>query len=499
MRKSLHLTLLAAILCIFFSGASAAEQSTFTTLDSGISLFAASDDEAGLEMWRSDGTSAGTFRLTDDACNDYCEQYNSFFAPWIKAGNRAFVLAQEGDMSTLWVTDGSREGTFPVFEGMRIWNLTPPVWVKNLGRLFFVVNRDFGHDYELWCSDGTPEGTRKVKTFVSADSRGGIRELTAFQGRAFFNGQDALNGPSLWSSDGTETGTVLVRSFFRDQEQNDPSWLRVVGAQLLFIAPTPNAGTVLWKSDGTHAGTLPIRILQAGQNSYATLTDSRVAGGLLFFSTVQQLWVSNGTADGTRPLTPLLGTPPALSQESLFKGRYYFEASTESDGWEIWSTDGTRAGTRMLADLCPGDCSGVFPGSLRAVRNRLLFTVHNPAGGGAKLWQSDGTVQGTRMIQTNRDYQRTGDGPVQVAAGHVLFTASYPPAAPPQLWRTDGTKMGTFPISDFIGYGASNELIGEIPGALLLRIVNETGLDQLWVSNGTRPGTLLLKTIRAGE
>jgi ELWxxDGT repeat protein len=272
----------------------------------------------------------------------------------------------------------------------------------------------------------------------------------------------------------------------------------VVGSQLLFIAPTPNAGTVLWKSDGTQAGTQPIRILQAGQNNYATINDSRVAGGLLFFSTLQQLWVSNGTAAGTRALTPFFGTPPALSQESLFKGRYYFEARTESYGWEIWSTDGTRAGTRMLADLCRRDCSGVFPGSLRTVGNRLLFTVHSSTGG-VKLWQSDGTAQGTRMIQASRDYQRTGDGPVHVAAGRVLFTANYPPTAPPQLWRTDGTKTGTFRITDFIGIGVSNELLGEIPGALLFRIVNESGLDQLWVSNGTRPGTRLLKTIRAGD
>ena len=91
--------------------------STLSEPEPGISLFAASDDEAGLEVWRSDGTSAGTYRLTDDACAEYCEHFNYFFAPWVEAGNRAFVYAQDNEVTTLWVTDGSRAGTFPVYEG----------------------------------------------------------------------------------------------------------------------------------------------------------------------------------------------------------------------------------------------------------------------------------------------------------------------------------------------------------------------------------------------
>src|SRR6185436_12286600 len=189
MRKPLCLALLTTLLTALAGASLAAEPGSFGTLSSGISLFAASDDEAGLEVWRSDGTSAGTYRLTDDACNDYCEEFNYFFAPWIEAGNRAFIYAQENEVSTLWVTDGSRDGTFPVYEGTRISNLQRPVWVKRLKLLFFVVQvASTPFDYELWRSDGTPEGTRKVKTFVSADTRPGVQELTEFGGRAFFNG-----------------------------------------------------------------------------------------------------------------------------------------------------------------------------------------------------------------------------------------------------------------------------------------------------------------------
>ena len=506
MRNPLCLILLAASLFTSLSGASlAAEQSPAGVLDSGISLFAASDDEAGLEVWRSDGTSAGTFRLTDDACTGYCETFgfNAFFAPWIEADNRAFFLAHDSvDESTLWVTDGSRGGTFPVYQGTRIWTLHPPLWVKSRRLLFFVVHDFTSLDYELWRSDGTVEGTRKVKTFVSADSRSGIRELTALRGRIFFNGQDPVHGPALWTSDGTEAGTVLVRGFVRDEEGAGPSWIRAVGSRLLFLAPSPVAGEVLWASDGTRAGTRPIYDLQAGQLNYGTIYDASVVEGKLFLSTSLQLWVSDGTRAGTRSLGRF-SEPPVLPQpqESFFNGRYYFEARTDDAGWEIWSTNGTRAGTRMLADVCPRECSGVlFQGTLRVVGNRLLFTATR-RGVGFKLWQSDGTAPGTRMIQssTTPGYERWASGPVQVAAGRVLFSAYYSLAAPLQLWRTDGTKAGTIRITDFAEHGLTNELMWEIPGALLFRVVSESGLDELWVSNGTGPGTRRLKTIRTGE
>jgi ELWxxDGT repeat protein len=495
MRKVVWIPLLVAILLTSLSVASLADQGPFSTLGSGISLFIAKDAETGHEIWRSNGTSAGTYRLTDDACTEYCESYNSTFSPWIRAGNRAFAFVQDNESSTLWVTDGSRAGTVPVYEGTKIWNLDLPIWVKSLDLLFFIVHDNSTPlDYELWCSDGTPEGTHKVKTFVGADTRSAIRSLTAFQGRAFFNGYDSVHGPALWASDGTEAGTVLVRDFFRDEEGNDPSSLRVVGSRLLFIAPSPSSGTVLWASDGTPAGTRQLRALQTGQNNYNFVYDARVVEGKLFLATGQQLWVSNGTPAGTLRAGTFLNQPD-LSSLSLFKGRYYFVARTETFGEEIWSTTGTPAGTtRMPADLCPHSCDGASRGNLRVMGNRLLFTG-NDGSRGAELWQSNGTAQGTRMV---RDISPGFDGSspsrTYVVGGRVLFAASMTLQGR-QLWRTDGTKEGTIPLTNLDAMsGVVDELIEEIPGALLFRVQRGNGDDELWVSNGTRAGTRRLKT-----
>lgn len=47
-----------------------------------------------------------------------------------------------------------------------------------------------------------------------------------------------------------------------------------------------------------------------------------------------------------------------LAQDGLPKGRAYFSASDLAHGFEIWTTDGTAAGTALLADLAPGPQSG---------------------------------------------------------------------------------------------------------------------------------------------
>lgn len=506
MRK-MFLPLLAAILCTLLSGASlaVAQTTSFGTLDSGIALFTASDDEAGLEVWRSDGTVQGTFRLTDDVCTDSCETANLLFAPWALAGDRAFfVVLDEQGKSELWVTDGTRDGTSLVLAGAPPSILTrtqnaDPVWVESRGLLFFLAG-DSEDGYDLWRSDGTPAGTFQVKELNPRNESPAIQELTEFQGRVFFNAQDR-RGPSLWTSDGTAAGTTLVRDPVRDESSHaGPSWLRVVGSRLLFFFPTEGLGTELWTSDGTRAGTRLVKNLEPGPGSPG-ISDVQVIGDRLFLSVIlggsagHQLWVSNGTPAGTRALASF-SMPPYLSRLPLLKGRYYFIGRETRKGAEVWSTDGTPAGTRLLADVFPGPRPGAIPGSLAVAGGRLLFAA-NDSVHGVELWQSDGTAQGTRMVRDLCPGPCASAPQVHALAGLILFTAVRSPDTPRQLFRTNGTSQGTARLTDFVDRGIVH--VGQIPGALLLRVVSASGLDEIWVSNGSRPGTRLLKTIRAGE
>src|SRR5262249_25097846 len=109
-------------------------------------------------------------------------------------------------------------------------------------------------------------------------------------------------------------------------------------------------------------------------------------------------------------------------------GKLLFTADEPSSGRELWVTDGTAAGTEMMADICPGDCSSdpVVFGSLGGV---LLF-ADNPG----QLWRSDGTRAGTFALPghaTNLAFLRG-------AAYFVVCDDAYC-----TLWKTDGTIAGT--------------------------------------------------------
>jgi ELWxxDGT repeat protein len=85
----------------------------------------------------------------------------------------------------------------------------------------------------------------------------------------------------------------------------------------------------------------------------------------------------------------------------VFKGKTYFAANDGTHGQELWRTDGTTAGTVMVADLFPGsnnygpNSSG--PRSFTVVGSKLYFTANN--GTGQELWRTDGTAAGTVLVK----------------------------------------------------------------------------------------------------
>ena len=175
----------------------------------GLAFFVGDDGETGRELWRTDGTAAGTFQLTD-ACPGVCSGNPVVMA---RAGRSVFFHAFGQGFSTvdLWVTDGSTAGTVRLARSLLLTaSGGRSLWMASQGLLYFTAN-DLVHGAELWRSDGTPAGTHQVTELRPGFAGSDPAELTELAGRLYFRADDGVLGPALWTSDGTAAGTRLVR------------------------------------------------------------------------------------------------------------------------------------------------------------------------------------------------------------------------------------------------------------------------------------------------
>ncbi len=212
---------------------------------------------------------------------------------------------------------------------------------------------------------------------------------------------------------------------FRSAGSNPGGFVRV-GSRALFLARTPGLG--LWSSDGTAAGN--VRLLR-NQVSIDYLTATRE---LLFFYACDpqrcRLQATDGTVAGTRALA----APFFSQQPSAVAGprRIFFARYTEATGSELWTSDATPVGTRLVKDLVPGP-EGSAPSFLVWFRDRLWFFAQNA------LWTTDGSAAGTRRIATVGAPGRVG-----TAGARLLFYATAPGSpAVARFWSSDGTAAGT--------------------------------------------------------
>jgi ELWxxDGT repeat protein len=196
----------------------------------------------------------------------------------------------------------------------------------------------------------------------------------------------------------------------------------------------------------------------------------------------QELWLTDGTSDGTVLVKDINPGPngSSISGFTRFGNHVYFSANDGSSGAELWRTDGTEAGTVRVADINP-DLGSASPWGLIACNGRLFFGANNGSSAGA--YSTDGTAAGTVRLAN----VIVGIYDPVACLNNVVYFNGGTAAQGGELWRSDGTAAGTYLVADIApGTSSSNpEEFTEFQGQLYFQAAN-----QLWRTDGTTAGTV---------
>ena len=399
-----------------------------------------------------------------------------------------------------WVSDGSPAGTAMLADVNSHPSSGSYPYGKVIfkGEVYFIA--DVGsEDYVLWKSNGTEEGTVQLTKGMQY-----LDGLTVSGDKLFFNGYDNEHGNELWVTDGTEAGTHMVIDLVTGNNGSYPYSLVDANGTLFFL---DSDFGYLWKTDGTLEGTLPVSIIQP--DSYLV-----AAGDKVYFTYYDnydenygnELWVSNGSYAGTKRVKDIWpGYDSGLnyidkSNTAAIGDIFYFIANDGSNGRELWRTDGSETGTRMVINL-QGTSNGLSSGNQFYTANNLLYFMARNANGEDELWKTDGTAEGTLTLTSFSE----SNGWINYQNGYALYNGELYFSATSatdgqELWKTNGTISGTVLVKNINPYGDSSPFGFSVVNGMLLFFANDGEHGQeLWKSDGTDAGTVMVKDVAEGK
>jgi ELWxxDGT repeat protein len=492
----------------------------------GTLYFRANDGVHGFELWKSDGATGGTSMVVDIVVGK-----NAGYS-WINGmanvnGTFYFILGR-----SVYKTNGTAQGTIRVFQTEDFYEYKEFVVVNNdlylvdysyYDRDIYKINESgvsfvakAGHDeqgYSLLTyitkvgngiyfagnnnaaqapaivkSDGTAMGTALVYGLNGTTTDSNPAALTDINGELYFSTHDIQQYTDLWKSDGSEAGTSLISKFNEIYEQKEYNSILISSVSKDFLSQ-------LWKSDGTTSGTTMLH--DFGYSYYSHPTELTPFQNAIYFRSLTpsrgvQLWKTDGTVAGTVLIKTITisGTENQNNFPAYFTpagSNLFFIADDVAHGVELWKSDGTESGTTILKDITPGFDRSLLSG-YTTFNNVLYFIRQDDVNGHSTLWKSDGTSDGTIVVPNI--------APLKVLEMKVMNNALYFVANDPTipnnnaLWKMDSTGA-VAKVHDIYAGDETISFLSVMDNNLYLKINNyhSTNLYELWVSDGTSPGT----------
>src|ERR671912_257258 len=289
----------------------------------------------------------------------------------------------------------------------------------------------------------------------------------------------------------------LVEDIYPGETGSEPTWLMDINGRLLFAADHPKFGEELWMSNGTKPGTRLVKDIDPGP---------------LVINEVENTETGSSAPDNV------------LRKKNVI----FFQATTAKHGDELWKSNGTKSGTKIVKDIVPGP--GVSdPEDIVSTAPRTTFFRAWDRNHGEELWKTDGTEKGTKLVKDINPDRRPGarcdqgdcgipkgwSHPDTVTVmGKQVFFAADDGKHGVELWKSDGTEKGTTLVKDInttpgnsnpndkgsaVNRSAEVEKLFVVGKTLYFRANDGKHGVELWKSDGTERGTTLVKDINTGR
>lgn len=512
-------------------------------------VFTAMNPEFGEELWVTDGTLAGTQVL--DSVNPHSSSFP--LSELGLNGNASGTLAYYGCFSEqvgrgLCVTDGTVAGTRRI-EGA----FTSRRNLRACGNGAFATGSFGLHGTSLIYTDGTSPLSLVAPIGALADSTAfSDARFTCGGSLLYFSTTSATYGSELWMSDGTSAGTSLVHDVYAGTNSGYSAPLGSLGRKLLFQGSDATyTAAELWMYDpdatscdafdaSTSTCTIPTNglgrigilkdIFPGTGNAGIASTSAMVVNGKLYFQGINsasntEIWVTDGTSAGTTLVFDYPGTGVGPSFAAVYNGgtssRIYFTANrgaasgnygiephmlTVSNPGDCTATYGADFTTTTNGDGCIGMISDMNPSGnsstsfYGANASGVFFSSSGPPSA-YYYWNSTPTIP---SIYSSTIPASSGSNALSRGLIFLTFSAAPPPAVGGvrELWFSDGTSAQVLKeINATAGsVGTNNSAVSSArlgENRFFTAWREDLGIE-LWRTNGTSEGTILVKDINSG-
>jgi ELWxxDGT repeat protein len=368
---------------------------------------------------------------------------------------------------------------FPIHDPV----ISPPLAMPDNWDPKLLYLRDGAEGAELWQSNGLPGGATPFLDFVPDPQpepklNPSVPPVKVGAHAYFVTGANPAEPVNAYRTTGEFTfGTVLLGTFAAPNSVvNYPRQFTPVGEDVYFTGFDPAVGRELWRwSPQSGGGATLVKDLNPGAADSILSTMTTFQDRLYFVleqpGGAHQIWTSDGTAAGT--------TFTGLNGDSLtaHQGNLYFFATDAGDGSRSLMRWNGKAGSWAVT---MHTFSNTFAQQLGmpVSMGALLFFAGADATSGVELWKTDGTADGTRMV---RDVNPGTGGSITPAtrlvagADQRLYFAATEPAHGTEMWTSDGTRAGTLLLGDVRPGAAGSDPAGHFFGADRLYFTADDG------------------------